>query len=106
MKSLFLLLLLPLAFLACRNAADTRDDNDNDADTLVVDVNDPNYDSDGDGIPNVRDTVNVDDPDVNAYAEFGTTRGTNAFRLRDWRSKTDLRGLGTPTDTLSRVLTL
>lgn len=105
MKSLFLLLLLPLAFLACRNASDTRDDN-NDRDSIIVDVNDPNYDSDGDGIPNVRDTVNVDAPDVNAYAEFGTTSGSNTFRLRDWRTKTDLRGLGTPTDTLSRVLTL
>lgn len=105
MKSLFLLLLLPLAFLACKNASDTRDDN-NDRDSIIVDVNDPNYDSDGDGIPDARENDNVDTPDENAYAEFGTTRGDNTFRLRDWRSKTNLRGLGTPNDTLSRQLTL
>ena len=113
MKAL-ILLLLPLAFLACRNNADTRDDDRMDNDTLVLDADGkPIVDANNDGVADNLDANNDGVPDnnverteENAYAEFGTTSGTRTLRLRDWRSKMDFKALGTPTDTLSRVLTL
>ena len=92
-----LLLLLILSILGCRRASDSKDER-NDADTVTnVTILTP-------GTAAYNDSVNRASPDKNAFAEFGVTNGTSVLRLRDWRKDINLRALGTPNDSLSRVL--
>ena len=97
MKILFLLL-VTLVMFSCRDASESKEEK-RIADSIAlaerddVDVMDDN-------------DIDTDSPDANAFVEFGTTRGDHSLRLRDWKSKSNLMRLGTPLDTLSRVLTL
>lgn len=96
MKTLFLLL-ITLFIFSCRDASESKEEK-RIADSLAMEEKD---DADG-----MNDDINTDSPDANAFVEFGTTRGDVSLRLRDWKSKSNLMRLGTPLDTLSRVLTL
>lgn len=89
-----LLVLLILALFSCRRSSDAKHDANN-IDTVRVD---------GPGSPGYVDTVNRESPDKNAFVEFGVTNGTLVLRLRDWRKDINMRALGTPNDSLSRVL--
>ena len=109
MKTQFLLLLAIILF-SCQRASEKRDEK------LLDDDTEQRVDVDNDGTVDVHvDTseearrmrnIDTDSPDVNAFAEFGLTNGDMTFKVRDWRSKMNLRGLGTPNDTLTRVLSL
>ena len=99
MKTLILLFVTLLA-LSCRESSSEQREEERMADSIRI----------ADSLRAlVRvDTVNTDDmPDQNAYAEFAVTNGSGTnLRLRDSRGQINLQGLGTPNDTLSRVLTL
>lgn len=99
MKSILLLLITLFAF-SCRDAAETREEKRMADSIAMADRNDV------DGMNDDNDGNNTDSPDVNAFAEFGTTKGDISLRLRDWKAKSNLMRLGTPLDTLSRVMTL
>jgi len=98
MKTLILLLVTLLA-LSCRNSSSESREEQRVADSIRI--------ADSMRALVRVDTVNTQMPDENAYAEFTVTNGggTN-LRLRDSRGQINLQGLGTPNDTLSRVLTL
>ena len=102
MKTLFLLLVTLLAF-SCRQAGESQEEREQRlADSLALVV-----DADHDGIADSLEKVDLDSsPDANAYAEFSTTDGSVNIRLREPRSKINMSALGTPTDTLTRELTL
>lgn len=91
-----LILLAALFLFSCKQNPDTRNENDG-RDTISI----HDHDS-GDR----TDTINTDSPDKNAFAEFGVTNGPTVLRLRDTRTDINLTALGTPNDTLTRVLTL
>lgn len=98
MKTLILLFVTLLA-LSCRESSESREEK-RMADSIAI-------------ADSLRELVRVDTdntdgmPDQNAYAEFSVTNGSGTnLRLRDSRGQINLQGLGTPNDTLSRVLTL
>jgi hypothetical protein len=99
MKTLILLLVTLMA-LSCRESSSETKEERRVADSIRI----------ADSLRALVkvDTVNTNEmPDENAYVEFSVTNGSGTnLRLRDSRGQINLQGLGTPNDTLSRVLTL
>jgi len=96
MKTLILLFAALLA-ISCRQSADTREEEERRADSIAL----------ADSLREVESRTVIDEtPDKNAYAEFTTTDGKVNLRLRSTRNEVSLSALGTPTDTLRRVLNI